>query len=141
MGERRGLLWEYVPSRLSFKEALTWSTKFCWGGKVVSLTSGAGTPWKVAAQCHPGRLSADDAAKVTIPMCILASNEENSKDVEAFDKALTVEKHVETFETQIHGWLSARGDLEDENVNKEYLRGYELLSGWFGKHIGGISKL
>ncbi|KAK0112097.1 hypothetical protein ONS96_001356 [Cadophora gregata f. sp. sojae] len=69
-------------------------------------------------------------------MCMLASKEEDAKDVKAFDEALAVEKHVETFETQIHGWMSARGDLEDEAVRKEYLRGYETLSKWFGKHIG-----
>lgn len=101
----------------------------------MSVTSGVDTPWKVAAQCHPAFVDAEDAKKITIPMCLLASNEEEAKDVEAFDKALTVDKHVETFESQIHGWLSARGDLENEEVKKEYLRGYETLSKWFGKHI------
>ncbi|KAG4423825.1 hypothetical protein IFR04_002970 [Cadophora malorum] len=132
---------EKAPKILADIEAAygkkTWAALgFCWGGKVISLTSGASTPWTVAAQCHPAFISAEDAAKITIPMCMLASNEEEAKDVKAFDEALTVEKHIETFETQIHGWLSARADLEDEAVRKEYLRGYETLSKWFGKHIG-----
>lgn len=73
-------------------------------------------------------------------MCMLASKEEEAKDVKTFDEALTVEKHVETFGTQIHGWMSARADLEDETVKKEYLRGYETLSRWFGKHIDAGKK-
>jgi dienelactone hydrolase len=109
--------------------------QFCWGGKVVALTSGADTPFKVSAQCHPGMIDPEDAAKVTIPMCILASKEEDSAEVEAFAKALKVENHVETFGTQIHGWMSARSDLADGEVKKEYERGYHAVSDFFGKHI------
>jgi dienelactone hydrolase len=68
-------------------------------------------------------------------MCMLASNEEDAAEVEAFDKALTTEKHIETYETQIHGWMSARGDLKDEAVRKEYERGYKTLLDFFAKHI------
>lgn len=99
------------------------------------MTSGANTPFKVSAQCHPGMIAPEDAAKVTIPMCFLASEEESTEDVEAFSKALTVDKHVETFPKQLHGWMSARGDLEDEECKKEYLRGYNTILDWFGKYI------
>ncbi|KAH9212262.1 hypothetical protein DL95DRAFT_368644 [Leptodontidium sp. 2 PMI_412] len=136
---------EKAPKILADIEAAygkkTWAALgFCWGGKVISLTSGPSTPWTVAAQCHPAFISGEDAAKITIPMCMLASKEEEAKDVKTFDEALTVEKHVETFGTQIHGWMSARADLEDETVKKEYLRGYETLSRWFGKHIDAGKK-
>ncbi|KUJ14342.1 dienelactone hydrolase [Mollisia scopiformis] len=108
---------------------------FCWGGKVVSVTSGADSLFKVSAQCHPGLMAPEDAGKVAIPTCFLASKEENAEEVEAYTKALTVEKHVETFETQIHGWMSARGNLEDEECKKEYLRAYNVVLEWFGKYI------
>jgi hypothetical protein len=77
----------------------------------------------------------EDAAKVTIPTCILASGEEKKEEVEAYEKGLRVEKHVETFADQVHGWMSARGDLKDEKVRKEYERGYGIVVGWFEKYI------
>jgi dienelactone hydrolase len=102
---------------------------------VIALTSGADTPFKVSAQCHPGMIDPADAAKITIPMCVLASKEEDVGEVEAFEKALVVEKHVETFDTQIHGWMSARSDLADDAVKKEYERGYMIVLDFFGKYI------
>jgi hypothetical protein len=33
---------------------------------------------------------------------------------------LKVPKYVETFPTQIHGWMAARSDLENPEVRKEY---------------------
>lgn len=36
----------------------TWGiVGFCWGGKIVSLTSGSETPFKAAAECHPASTS------------------------------------------------------------------------------------
>lgn len=49
-----------------------------------------------------------DAKDIVIPLCMLASGDENPKDVDAFEKALTVPKHVETFGDQVHGWMAAR---------------------------------
>jgi hypothetical protein len=46
-----------------------------------------------------------DAAKVTIPMCVLRSEEEKAKEIEAFGNALKVEKHIERLEDQFHGWM------------------------------------
>ncbi|TAQ86171.1 hypothetical protein B7494_g5502 [Chlorociboria aeruginascens] len=95
----------------------TWGVVgFCWGGKVVSMTSGLGTPFKVGAQCHPGMIDKVEAARVTIPTCILVSQDEPADAVAAYEEALTVEKHVETFGDQIHGWMTARGDLENERT-------------------------
>ena len=50
----------------------------------------------------------NDAKGITIPLCMLASGDEDAKAIDAFDKALTVPKHVETFGDQIHGWMAAR---------------------------------
>lgn len=49
---------------------------FCWGGKVASVVCQEGTIFKAAAQCHPSLLDTDDAKKVTVPMCILPSQDE-----------------------------------------------------------------
>ena len=68
-------------------------------------------------------------------MCVLGSEEEKSEDINAFGDALKVEKHVECFEDQLHGWMSARANLEDERAKKEYERGYKTLLEFFGKHI------
>jgi len=109
---------------------------YCWGGKLTSLVSGPNTLFKVGAQCHPGVIiDVEDAKKITIPMCILASKDEPEEEIKTFEEALKVEKHVETFGDQIHGWMSARADLENEDVRKEYERGYRVLLGWFGKFL------
>jgi dienelactone hydrolase len=49
---------------------------FCWGGKVATLLSRQGTIFKAAAQCHPSLLELEDAKKVSIPMCVLPSMDE-----------------------------------------------------------------
>ncbi|KAL9044871.1 MAG: hypothetical protein Q9214_002023 [Letrouitia sp. 1 TL-2023] len=107
------------------------SLGMCWGGKasfafynvllnknmqlmqrggiqIVSLTSKSGTVFSAAAEVHPAMVDPGDAKDITIPLCMLASGDENPKDVDAFEKALTVPKHVETFGDQVHGWMAAR---------------------------------
>ena len=86
-------------------------------------------------QTSPSDVDAEDAKKVTIPMMMLASKDEPADAVKAYGEALTVPKHVETFETQIHGWMSARADLADAKVREEYERGYRLALGWFNKYL------
>lgn len=71
---------------------------------------------------------------MTIPMCVLGSEEEKEVDIKAFGDALKVEKHIESFGDQLHGWMSARANLEDERARKEYERGYKTVLEFFGKH-------
>jgi len=108
---------------------------YCWGGKVVSLSSQAGTAFKAAAECHPAFVSADDAKGIAIPLCMLASGDEDANDVQKFDEALTGPKHVETFKDQVHGWMAARGDLKDAHIKSEYERGYKTLLDFYHKHL------
>ncbi|KAI4215530.1 MAG: hypothetical protein LQ351_001999 [Letrouitia transgressa] len=68
----------------------------------------SGTVFSAAAEVHPAMVDPNDAKDITIPLCMLASGDENPKDVDAFEKALTVPKHVETFGDQVHGWMAAR---------------------------------
>lgn len=110
----------------------------CWGGKIVSLSSGKDNKiFNAAVQCHPAMVDPNDAKEVSIPMMMLASKDEPPNDVQAFKANLQVPNHVETFPTQIHGWMAARGDLENEEVRKEYERGYQLALSFFHDHAKG----
>ncbi|KAG9240186.1 Alpha/Beta hydrolase protein [Calycina marina] len=108
---------------------------FCWGGKVVSVTSGEDTPWKAVASTSPSMMDPEDAAKITIPTMCLPSMGEKPEMVDPWKKALKVDNFVERFDDQLHGWMSARADLEDERVKEEYKRGYRLFLEWFAKHL------
>ncbi|KAE8149906.1 dienelactone hydrolase family protein [Aspergillus avenaceus] len=100
----------------------------CWGGKIASLSAGQGnTTFQAAVQCHPAMVDPAEAKNVNVPMAMLASKDEPSEDVEAYRSGLQVPHHFETFSTQIHGWMAARSDLEDELVRKEYERGYAVV--------------
>lgn len=108
---------------------------FCWGGKIAGLTSAEGTPFKAAAVAHPAFVDPEDAPKITIPFAMLPSKDEPKEDVEKWQKELKVPNKVEFFPTQIHGWMAARSDLKDENVKKEYERGYKLILEFFHEHL------
>lgn len=87
-------------------------------------------PWAASVQCHPAMVSAGDAEGIRIPHVLLASGDEDKEEVEKFEKGLKGEggrKHVETFGDMIHGWMAARGDLDDPVVVKEYERGYRIV--------------
>jgi len=108
---------------------------YCWGGKIVSLSSQSGTIFKAGAEVHPAMVDANDAKGINIPLAMLASGDESEEDVAKFEKTLTGAKHVETFKDQVHGWMAARGDLEKDSVRKEYERGYQVLLDFFHKHL------
>jgi len=119
-----------------FKDIKGWGVVgYCWGGKIVNLTSQAGTPFKAAAACHPAMIDPADAPKVTIPIAMLPSMDEDKDAVAAYEKGLKVKHVVETFDTQIHGWMAARSNLKDPEVKKEYERGYKLLLDFFHEHM------
>lgn len=75
---------------------------------MVVLASQEGTPFSAAAEAHPTRVAAEDARGIKIPICVLASQDENPTDVKAFGEELIGKKHIETFEDQKHGWMGAR---------------------------------
>lgn len=96
-------------------------------------TSTPDTPFSAAASCHPAMIDPADAPKVAVPFCLLPSQDEDPQAVKAFADGLKVQNHVETFPDQIHGWMAARADLQDEKVATEYRRGYEVVLKFFGK--------
>jgi hypothetical protein len=49
-----------------------------------------------------------DAPKVTIPIAMLPSMDEDKDAVTKYEKELKVKHVIETFDTQIHGWMAAR---------------------------------
>ncbi|KAG0651362.1 putative AIM2 family [Hyphodiscus hymeniophilus] len=108
---------------------------FCWGGKVVSLTTQSNTLFAAAASSSPARMDPSDAAKITVPICILSSEEESATEVKAFTDALVVEHYVEEFADQKHGWMTARGNLEDETIRKAYQRGYQAMLDFLNEHL------
>ncbi|KAI1449200.1 hypothetical protein F5Y02DRAFT_253355 [Annulohypoxylon stygium] len=118
-------------------EIKTWAILgFCWGGKVVSLvTSKPDTVFKAGVEAHPAMVDPADAEHIKVPLALLASKDETPEDVKKFEANLTGPKHVETFGDQIHGWMAARSDLEDERVKAEYIRGYETVLKFLSQHI------
>ncbi len=76
-----------------------------------------------------------DAEKITIPIAVLASGDEDPELLKNFGEALKVEKHEETYGDQVHGWMAARADLEDQRVRSEFERGYGVLLTWFHKYL------
>ncbi|KAI5860673.1 hypothetical protein GGS23DRAFT_579744 [Durotheca rogersii] len=109
---------------------------YCWGGKVVSLvTSSPDTIFKAGVECHPAMVDPSDAERIKVPLALLASKDEAPEDVEKFERNLTGPKHIETFADQIHGWMAARSNLEDEHVKEEYVRGYQTVLTFLGKYV------
>jgi len=108
---------------------------YCWGGKIVNLASQAGTPFKAAAACHPAMIDPADAPKVTIPIAILPSKDEDKDAVSKYEKELKVKHVVEWFPDQVHGWMAARSNLDDAKVKQEYERGYKLLLDFFHENL------
>jgi dienelactone hydrolase len=103
---------------------------------VVSLVvSSPDNIFEAGAEVHPAMVDAADAAKIKVPLIMLASGDETAEDVKKFGDNLTGPKHIETFQDQVHGWMAARADLKDERVKAEYTRGYETVLKFFGKNF------
>ena len=103
--------------------------------QVVSYSCGPDSKFSAAAEAHPAMVDPADAPNIAVPMCVLASKEEDAEAVKAFEKALKVPSQVHTFDDQVHGFMAARGDLKDERVRKEYERGYQTLLDFFHKYL------
>jgi len=101
----------------------------------VNLSSQKDTPWKAGAAVHPAMVDANDAANITIPFAMLPSKDEPKDDIEKWQKAIKTKNIVEWFPTQVHGFMAARGDLKNEEVKKEYERGYNLLLNFFHENM------
>ncbi|MCJ1258130.1 hypothetical protein MMC24_005961 [Lignoscripta atroalba] len=114
----------------------TWGALgMCWGGKIISLTSQEGTPFSAVAEVHPAMVDPEDAKGITVPLCMLASGDEDMDAVKKFEANLKVKNFVDHYPSQVHGWMAARGNLEDPTVKDEYERGYKQLLDFFHEHL------
>lgn len=82
-----------------------------------------------------------DAPEIVIPILSLPSKDEDKEAVSKWQNGLKVKNQVEWFNDQVHGFLAARGDLEQESVKKAYEQGYSILSKWFSDNLGSSSRL
>lgn len=80
-------------------------------------------------------LNPDDATSVVVPFLSIASKDESAEDHAKFAENLKVEKRIETFDDQIHGFMTARADLEAERSREEYERGYKILLEFFAAYL------
>ncbi|KAF2770325.1 hypothetical protein EJ03DRAFT_270617 [Teratosphaeria nubilosa] len=127
------VLREIESQRSSIKE---WGViGYCWGGKIVNLTSQQATPWKAAAACHPAMVDANDAAGITIPFAMLPSGDEPKEDVEKWQQAIKTKNIVQWWPNQVHGFMAARGDLKDPAVKADYEKAYQLLLTFFHENM------
>lgn len=108
---------------------------YCWGGKIVNLSSQAGTLFKAAAACHPAMVDEKDAPGITIPFAMLPSKDEPKEDVEKWQKAVKVHNIVQWWPNQVHGFMAARGDLSDKAVEADYRKAYQLLLDFFHENM------
>jgi len=108
---------------------------YCWGAKIASLMANPAAGFSAAAMLHPSLMDAEDAAGVQVPLVLLPSMDEDRELIKAFQAGLKVDNHVETFEDQVHGWMSSRADFKIPRVKAEYLRGYGILRDFFEKHL------
>jgi dienelactone hydrolase len=73
---------------------------FCWGGKIVNLSSFEGTLFKVAAAAHPAMVAGDDAKGIVIPYAMLPSMDEDKGEVEKWQQNIKAPNVVEWFPDQ-----------------------------------------
>lgn len=133
---------ELIPSivaaanKLAPCGAFQWSILgHSWGGKIACLAAGKDNKlFTSAVQCSPAWLTPEEAKSVSVPMALLASKDEAAEDVEAFRANLPVAHHIEQFHAQVHGWMSVQSDFGNEEVRKEYARGYQIVLEFFHKY-------
>ena len=68
----------------------------------MSLTATSGTSFSAVAEVHPAMVEPKDGAAITVPICMLASKDEDPEAVKGFKENLKVENHIETFSDQVH---------------------------------------
>ncbi|THW15756.1 alpha/beta-hydrolase [Aureobasidium pullulans] len=108
---------------------------FCWGGKIVNLSSQKDTVFKAAAACHPAMVDPNDATGISIPIAMLPSKDEDKEAVEKWEQGVKTKHLVKWYNDQVHGFMAARADLEDENVKKNYMDAYGVLLNFFHEHL------
>ena len=102
---------------------------------VALATSSPETRFAAGVHVHPAMVDPAEAGQIRVPTCLLASKDEDPGDVQRYEAALAGPKLVETYPDQVHGWMAARADLDDERVRAEYKRGYETVLKFLSEHL------
>ena len=104
---------------------------------MVSLLGGRDTRLKAGVQTSPAMVDTGDAEKIKIPMLVMPSKDEPLDDYKKYMDAVptSTKSKMEYFDKMPHGWMSARGDLKDEEGLAEYERGYRLAVEFFNEHL------
>ncbi|OGM40597.1 dienelactone hydrolase [Aspergillus bombycis] len=109
-----------------------------WAALGLCWASGPGTPFVATGQVHPGRADKTDAEKLAIPHIVLASKDEPAEEIQGYTDVIStngIGGHVETYSTMWHGWMGARANLDSEESNAEYRRGYTQVADFFEKYL------
>lgn len=77
----------------------------------------------------------NDAPNVTIPILSIPSMDEDKSAVDQYEAALKVPNRTEWYDDQVHGFMAARSDLENEKVKAAYEKAYQTLLTWFSEHL------
>jgi dienelactone hydrolase len=121
------------------------SIGFCWGSWANSKAASEGLALACCVGAHPSvkleefAFKADQAAllrKVGCPMLLLlASNDDPKlkKDGELGSIVVGAGGEVVEFADMTHGWMS-RGDIGDEAVKRDVLKGFDLALPFLKKH-------
>jgi len=80
-------------------------------------------------------LGPNEAASIEMPHLMISSHDEDAEVVKKFRDGLSVPKHFERFDDQVHGFMTARTDLDNEKVKAEYEKAYKLVIAFFDKHV------
>jgi dienelactone hydrolase len=80
-------------------------------------------------------LDPSEASGIEMPLLMIASGDEDADTVKQFEDGLKVAKQFERFDGQVHGFMTARADLDDEKVKAEYEKAYKTVISFFDKHV------
>lgn len=129
---------ELLPKlKEQYPEVEKWAlVGLCWGGKIVSLLSGADSPFVAGVQCHPAFVDPKDAESFTIPHLCIATKDEDKDAIEGIKKAVEASKNdavrekskVERWEEKgtFHGFMAARSNLKDKDNLEYYKKGWVI---------------
>jgi len=107
---------------------------YCWGGYTANFALLPPTSYLAATILHPG-FPITCAPRIACPLLVLCSKDEPESDYAEYVPLLKVPHSVVRFDDMVHGWLSARGDLERGEVRKGFDNGYALIGEWFRRYL------
>jgi dienelactone hydrolase len=112
---------------------------FCWGGYMgrLIIQNLPSVQFKAFAVCHPPTWDDEIGSEITVPLIAIPAKDDF--DMTKFFKNLKPEIKEKSehhrFNDVVHGFASARANLQDETNLREYNRAIGLISEFFNKRI------